>query len=358
VEHPPVAVLLANMNWNAYNNWGGRSNYIHPAELPPRPGVNSRFDLDRYTKMDAYMHFDAKEYAPLSFERPEPLNHVSKETQVGDPLEGRSECHVAPAEWRLLGWLEREGIEYDTFAETQLHFGDLVLDDYKILVISAHPEYWSHEMYFKLKAWVFERGGKLMYLGGNGLNCEVTFSEDGTAMTCCNGDRGGGASELKRTTARADGSAAPTGLESRFDYYFESEANLLGVRCTETGIMTSAPYRAVLPDHWVFAGTGLAQGEAFGEECLHMRCPGGASGHETDKMSPSSPPGTVLLARGTNDGAPTEPGQETGGAEMVLHETDSGGAVFSVGSITYPCSLLVDTNISKVTLNVVRKFLG
>ena len=52
------------------------------------------------------------------------------------------------------------------------------------------------------------------------------------------------------------------------------------------------------------------------------------------------------------------PGQETGGAEMVLHETESGGAVFSVGSITYPCSLLVDTNISKVTLNVVRKFLG
>ena len=23
-------------------------------------------------------------------------------------------CHVAPAEWRLLGWLERERIEYDT----------------------------------------------------------------------------------------------------------------------------------------------------------------------------------------------------------------------------------------------------
>ena len=39
--------------------------------------------------------------------------------QVGDPLEGRSECHVAPAEWRLLGWLERERIEYDTYAETQ-----------------------------------------------------------------------------------------------------------------------------------------------------------------------------------------------------------------------------------------------
>ena len=69
-----------------------------------------------------------------------------------------------------------------------------------------------------------------MYLGGNGLNCEVTFSEDGTAMTCCNGNRGGGASELKLTTTRADGSEAPEGLESRFDYYFVTAATV-GLDC-------------------------------------------------------------------------------------------------------------------------------
>jgi hypothetical protein len=27
---PPVALMLADINWNAYNNFGGRSNYIHP----------------------------------------------------------------------------------------------------------------------------------------------------------------------------------------------------------------------------------------------------------------------------------------------------------------------------------------
>lgn len=58
-------------------------------------------------------------------------------------------------------------------------------------MISAHPEYWSSEMYYKVKAWVLQRGGRLIYLGGNGLNCEVTFSEDGTAMTCENGPLGG-----------------------------------------------------------------------------------------------------------------------------------------------------------------------
>ena len=57
-----------------------------------------------------------------------------------------------------------------------------------------------------------------------------------------------------------------------------------------------------------------------------------------------------LLAKGLNP--------DDGGADMVIFDTPSGGAVFSVGSISYPCSLPVDENISKLTANVVRRFLG
>ena len=89
---------------------------------------------------------------------------------------------MAPAEWRLLGWLEREGFDYDLYAETQLHAGQLDLDAYRVLVISTHPEYWSREMYRRVKTWVFERGGRLMYLGGNGLNCEVEFPDPATMI--------------------------------------------------------------------------------------------------------------------------------------------------------------------------------
>ena len=70
-----------------------------------------------------------------------------------NPIEGRAACHVAPAEWRLLGWLEREGFAYDVYGETQLHFGQLNLDDYRVLVLTAHPEYWSREMYHRVKKW-------------------------------------------------------------------------------------------------------------------------------------------------------------------------------------------------------------
>jgi len=139
-------------------------------------------------------------------------------------------------------------------------------------------------------------------------------------------------------------------LESRMHRTLESEANLLGVVCTETGIMTAAPYRAVNADHWVFADTGLHDGDCFGHQSQHERVHGGASGHETDKRSPHSPPGTVLLAKGLNI--------DDGGAEMVYYETASRGAVFSVGSITYVASLLVDETVSQITRNVLQRFLA
>ncbi len=41
-------------------------------------------------------------------------------------------------------------------------------------------------MYDRVKQWVFEEGGRLVYLGGNGLNCEVELLANGS-MVCHNG---------------------------------------------------------------------------------------------------------------------------------------------------------------------------
>jgi hypothetical protein len=234
----------------------------------------------------------------------------------------------------LLGWLEREGLEYDLYAETQLHAGQLDLDAYRVLVISTHPEYWSRAMYDSVKAWVFERGGRLAYLGGNGLDCLVTLTDDAT-MTVHNGDN-------RKLQARL------AEYESRLGMQHQSQANLLGVVYTEAGVMTAAPYRVLAADHWAFAGTGLHDGDLFGHNSLHERIPGGASGHETDKASPRSPANLARLAKGLNP--------HDGGADLVHFETPSGGAVFSVGSICWPSCLLVDDAVSKITANVLRRF--
>jgi hypothetical protein len=329
-----IAVLASNLTWNAYNNFGGRSNYIHPDELPPTPTVNSRLELKRYID-PKHQSWGSKSYAPLAFERPEPINHIDLAEKITDPIEGRAACHVAPAEWRLLGWLEREGFAYDLYGETQFHQGVLDLDAYRVLILSTHPEYWTRRMYDRAKSWVFRRGGRLLYLGGNGLNCEVELGDDDT-MTVHNG-------------VLTSLWPAGIGAESRFARRHESEANLLGVVFDPAGIMSGAPYRVVDADHWAFAGTGLQNGDVFGERCLHMRCPGGASGHETDKISPSSPPGVHRLAKGLNP--------DNGGADMVHFDVPGGGAVFSVGSICYPSSLPVDPAVSRLTANVLRRFL-
>jgi N,N-dimethylformamidase len=331
----PVAVLASNLTWNAYNPFGGRSNYIHADELPPTPTVNSRAELRRYTDAE-HGTWGYPAYAPLSFDRPEPFNHIDFAEKVTDPIEGRQACHLAPAEWRLVGWLERENVPFDYYAETHLDDGTLDLSAYRVLVLAVHPEYWTRRMYDRVKRWVFAEGGRLLYLGGNGLNCEVELAADG-GMVCHNGSI---------TSLWAAGMG---GKESRFAVRHESEANLLGVVFTPAGAMTGAPYRVLDGSHWAFAGTGLKDGDTFGAQCLHRRCPGGASGHETDKLSPSSPANAHRLATGLNPDA--------GGADMVVFDTPSGGAVFSAGSINYVASLPVDGHVSRVTANVLRRFL-
>ena len=116
-----------------------------------------------------------------------------------------------------------------------------------------------------------------------------------------------------------------------------------------TGYETGAPYRVLDAGHWVFEGTGLTRGDLFGGASLDRRAAGGASGHETDKVTASAPASMRLLAKGTNP--------DDGGAEMIYFDTPSGGSVFSVGSISYTCSVIVDDAISAITGNVLRRFL-
>lgn len=334
-----IAVLASDLTWNAYNSFGGRSNYIHASRFPDTPTVNSRLELKRYTEVE-HRTYDSEQYDPLSLDRPDPFNHIDLDEQLTDPIAGRQGCHLAAAEWRLLGWMEQHGYDYDYYSETQLHFDRIPLSQYEVLVISTHPEYWSAEMYYRVKKWVFEEGGRLIYLGGNGLNCEVEFLDEHRVLY------------HNTNWSHSEPQLNEEGVEyeSRFDKRLESEANLLGVVFSTPGIMTAAPYQVVDSHHWSLEGTGVSEGDLFGEKSLHMRVPGGASGHETDKRSAQSPANVELIAQGVN--------ADGGGAEIVYFDTPSGGEVFSVGSITWPACILVDDTVSRITSNVLDRFSG
>ena len=315
-----IAVLASTITQNAYNRFGGRSNYFNQDGLPQRPVINSRQELKRYTQPDTWPFEETA--APLSFQRPEPASCVPESTHITDTIPGRLESVFAPGEWRLLGWMEREGFDYDLYSETELHFDRLPLEAYDVLVMNLHSEYWSPKMYARVKQWVHEQGGRLMYLGGCALYAEVELQNESTIL-------------CRR--------------EAEYSLRGESEAKLLGVAYTHSGFQTGAPYCVINDDHWVFAGTGLKNGDLFGMRSLHERCPGGASAHELDKISSDSPDNILHLAKGTNP--------DHTGADLTIYDTPSGGSVFAAGSLCWTLSLPVDDGTSAITRNVLRQFL-
>ena len=339
-----IAVLASTNNWNAYNEFGGRSNYLNVTALPERPIVNTRQDVARYQTDRSHVDWKAPDdaYAPLSFERPEPFNVIPEDAEVTDPIPGFLQPSLAASEWRMLAWLEREGFDHDLYADAQLHDGTLDLSAYDVLVLSTHPEYWSREMIERLEAWL-DAGGRLLSLGGNSMNCEVVFEgEDRLRFRNFLGDGGPGLG-----MPNPDDPDRP--LDSRLHRSLgRSEASILGVATTLSGFGTGAPYEVVDDRHWIFAGSGLRNGDRFGAASLSERA-AGASGWETDKRTPWTPDDVTLLAKGTNP--------DDGGAELVFRPVGPRGAVIAAGSITYAASLLVDRPLSRVTANMVNRFL-
>ena len=188
----------------------------------------------------------------------------------------------APAEWRLLAWLEREGFAYDLYADQQLHDGTLDLDAYRVLMISVHPEYWSRRMLDRVRRWV-EDGGRFVVLGGNGLNCEVELADDGRSMRCL--------TQLTSTDGSLgmpDGTDPNVWYDSRFHRTAGPEASLLGLATTETGIMTAAPYRVA--DGARTTGCSRAPGCATATSSGRRACTSAARAARPATRPTSAPP--------------------------------------------------------------------
>lgn len=334
-----IAILTSNICWNAYNDWGGRSNYVAANKLPDAPTVSPTQSSPWFRPTGA-IWWVGNSFEPLSFDRPEPVNSEELETKITDQIKKIGSEHVA-GEWRLLGWMEKEKYEYDLYSENQFDIGELDLEKYKVLILSTHPEYWTINMYEKLKDWVQNKGGKLLYLGGNGINCSVELHEN--SMTVHNMDL---SDWLPHRAYSGEGALIP----SRFGLRHEVESSLLGVVMSFAGMGTGAPYEAIDVDHPIFKNTNIKNGDKFGFNSPVARCPGGASGHETDKRDSSTPANTRLHARGLNG--------EGAGAELVTIETTSGGLVISVGSINWTASLPVDDQVALITKNALEFALG
>jgi hypothetical protein len=307
--------VLANVNtWLAYNGWGSRSKYSGAART--------------------------------SFLRPMPQSAPNGDT------------HLTRGELWVLGWLQSQGHSPDVFTDIDFHDDGCDPEQYPLLVLSTHPEYWTPRMYDRLAAYL-DGGGSVAYLGGNGVFEAGEYADDRTAMVFRRGEEGG---HREKALFRVRG---------------RPERSLLGV-ATERCAVPGSPYEVRSAGHPLFEGTGLSNGDTIGAVGLNQghsdgRGNGAASGWEVDTsrgpgatalptacdldkahlpptgVPPSAlPGGLVVLAQGVPDG--TEPG-----ADMTYYDHPGGGFVFSAGSLTFGGSLVVDPKLSALVHNVIHQ---
>ena len=262
-------------------------------------------------------------------------------------------------------------VDHDIVTDEDLHIdGYDALAPYRVIVTGSHPEYWSTAMLDTLDEWQ-RSGGRLMYLGGNGFYWRVAFSDhwpgaielrraedgvrnwqtgDGENYHAWGAEYGG----LWRRNGRAPNQLvgigfAAQGFEKATFYQMNSEAKAS---------------RAA----WILEGV---EEEEIGTSGLG----GGAAGQEVDRYDQrlGSPGHAVILASATEFGADMlRTKEEFEGtvafpnpdplvrADMVFYETPEGGAVFSVGSISWFGALArngYENDVARITSNVLERFL-
>ena len=262
-------------------------------------------------------------------------------------------------------------VGHDVISDEDLHDeGYSALAPYRVIVTGSHPEYWSTEMLNALDKWQ-RNGGRLMYLGGNGFYWRVSFS-----------DSWPGAIELRRAEdgvrnwQTGDGENYHAwggeygGLWRRNG---RAPNQLVGIGFAAQGFEKATFYRVDPEAHdsraaWILNGI---DDEVIGTSGLG----GGAAGQEVDRYDEKlgSPGHAVILASATDFGPDMlRTKEEFEGtvafptpdpyvrADIVFYETPAGGAVFSVGSISWFGALArnnYDNDISQITRNVLERFL-
>ncbi|MEW1838753.1 N,N-dimethylformamidase beta subunit family domain-containing protein [Nonomuraea angiospora] len=309
VPASPILVSIPFPTWEAYNRPGVPGEGLYQSEQP-----------DRAVK--------------VTFDRP----------GAGPQIE----------EWELglLRWLGPAGYTVDYCSGLDLHGGLDLLSRYRLLVINGHDEYWSWEMRDAVEAFA-RRGGNIAIFSGNTCWWQVRFEDDLRTMVCY---RDATADPMAATDPGRVTVEWPSDPVNRPENTLTGLSFRNGAGCwVDSRVMSQESYTARFAGHWVFEGTGLADGDTFGT---------GAIGYETDAADlewvagvpratgrDGTPPSFVVLA--TADLSHWRRYGKGGAATMGLHRLGA-GTVFNAGTINWG-NTLDDAALATITRNVLNR---
>jgi N,N-dimethylformamidase len=366
-----IAFLAPTLSYLIYSN---ESLDIRPTlQLAPLQNMELRPEAYQYVAdnglMSAYdRHSDGSGVCYVSMRRPIIDFRPKARCRTFDAP------HQFPADLYLVDWLAEKGFVYDIITDHELHAeGFELLERYRVVLTGSHPEYWTTSMIQARDAYL-NNGGRLMYLGGNGFYWVTAIAADEPSLAEVRRWNGWRTWQIEPGEIWLSLSSELSGLWRDRGY---APQKSVGVAFVGGGYDRGMPYRRTPESYqpefaFIFED---APGEIVGTgDALVLNR--GAAGFELDRADHrlGTPAHAVVLASSLRasdayqyaveeilsptpwDSGRTNPNLR---ADMVFIEYPMGGAVFSVGSITWTSTLSARgyaSDTARITENVLRAF--
>ncbi|HWE26063.1 MAG TPA: N,N-dimethylformamidase beta subunit family domain-containing protein [Myxococcales bacterium] len=303
-ERKGVAVVQASVTtWAAYNFWGGESLYRTST------GQSGGF---------------AKE---VSFDRP------------FDQGSGTGDYFLFFEQFFIL-WAESRGYDLTYLTNLDVDRDPSLLDGQKLFVSNAHDEYWSGGERSAVEA-AISHGVNVAFLSADNLEWQVRLesSSSGAARHTVVCHKGMPSDPLRGTPLET--------TQWRSAALNRPENGLIGVMY-DSYQNQSFPFVVANSSHWVYAGTGVRDGDSLAP----------IVGYEFDRVYDNgrTPPDLVVLAR-----SPVVRHDGTAGMQNASVYTAASGAwVFAAGTIEWSWGLsggpytpgVADATIQRMTANL------
>ncbi len=252
-------------------------------------------------------------------------------------------------DYYFVRWLERSGYDVKYSTDVDTHENSARLLNSKAFLSGGHDEYWSKPMYDGVQQ-ARDAGVHLGFFGADAVFWQVRFEPSpltGAADRVMVGYK-------DRTIDPVQGPT--TTILWRDPFLNRPEQQLTGVQFAGSIQLTTpnpnAPYVVKNSSSWVYAGTGLADGDSIP----------GIVGYEMDASMPGYPLPTSVA--GTYQVLSQSPFTDSGGTTMTanssIYQAPSGAWVFGAGTLSWSWGLdlanVVDPRIQRITANLLQRF--
>jgi len=224
----PADILFqcSDNTWQAYNRWPVNESLYTDPRAAHAPGVS------------------------VSFDRP-----YGKYCQIFDHPLSMGSGEFLLWEYPLCYWLEEQGYDV-TYCSNSDVLEPEAITRCKAMISVGHDEYWDLRQYHSVKT-AIERGTNVLFLSANDCYMVTPFTPNA---------KGEALRRLTRETCYGEFSETEREAYSKVLGPFENpgpdERDLIGAR-TIVPFNGGGDWTCAKPDHWLFDGTGMKQGDSI-----------------------------------------------------------------------------------------------